>query len=154
MKIAKHFPEITFKMVGKSDEAVENYAKENNLENVVFTGPKDREQVKEELKNADVFLFTTFFRGEGFSNALAEAMAMGLPCIVTDWAANADMIGSEGGCVVEVGDVDGAVKALESMKDAQIRRKQSIANINKVKNEYIDTVVLEQYVDTYEELLK
>ena len=153
LKIARSFPEISFRMVGKTDEAVEAFARENQIKNVVFTGPLEREQVKEELKNADVFLFMTFFRGEGFSNALAEAMAMGLPCIVTDWAANADMIGTDGGAVVKVGDVQAAIDALESMRPYEVRKKQSISNITKVKNEYVDHVVLDQYVDTYEQLV-
>lgn len=153
LEIAQNFPDITFRMIGKSDGFIENFSKENQINNIVFTGALEREQVKEELKNADVFLFMTYFRGEGFSNALAEAMAMGLPCIVTDWAANADMIGTSGGAVVEVGDVQAAVNALESMRPSDVRKKQSIANITKVKNEYIDRIVLDKYVDVYESLI-
>ncbi len=153
LEIAKEFPEIQFRFIGKTDGEIESYAQANSLKNAVFTGPLDREEVKEELKNADVFLFMSFFRGEGFSNALAEAMAMGLPCIVTDWAANADMIGDDGGAVVKVGDVQSAVKALNKMQPADVRKRMSEANIEKVKNEYVDYVVLDQYVDTYEQLI-
>lgn len=151
--LAKRFPQIEFRMVGKSEAAVEEYARENGITNAVFTGAKDREGVKAELAEADVFLFMTYFRGEGFSNALAEAMAAGLPCIATDWAANRDMIGTEGGAVVGVKDVDGAAAALESMMSAEVRAAQSRANIKKVSDCYVDSVVLDMYVDAYEELL-
>lgn len=153
LEIARRFPDIEFRMVGKTDSAVEEFAASEGIGNVVFTGPKDRDEVKEELADADVFLFMTYFRGEGFSNALAEAMAAGLPCIATDWAANKDMIGADGGAVVAVKDTEAAIKALESMLPADIRLSQSVANIKKVRECYVDSVVLDQYVDAYESLL-
>ena len=152
LELAKRFPDIEFRMVGKTESAVEEYAKENGISNAVFAGAKERDEVKAELAEADVFLFMTYFRGEGFSNALAEAMAAGLPCIATDWAANRDMIGAEGGAVVGVKDVDGAEKALKSMMSADVRRAQSEANIKKVASSYVDKVVLDMYVDTYEQV--
>lgn len=154
LEIARHFPEIEFRLVGKTSSDVEEYAKRNDIRNAIFTGPKDRNGVKCELADADVFLFMTYFRGEGFSNALAEAMAAGLPCIATDWAANKDMIGTDGGAVVPVKGVEAAVKALESMKSAEIRKAQSEANIRKVRAEYVDGVVIDQYVDCYEKIIK
>ena len=96
----------------------------------------------------------TYFRGEGFSNALAEAMAAGLPCIVTDWAANRDMIGTDGGAVVAVKDVDAACNALKAMESAEARQAQSLSNLRKVRAEYLDSVVLDRYVDCYENVLR
>ena len=153
LELARRFPDIEFRMVGKSEEAVERYAADNGITNAVFAGAKERDEVKAELAEADVFLFMTYFRGEGFSNALAEAMAAGLPCIATDWAANRDMIGAEGGAVVGVKDVDGAEAALRSMLSPEVRAAQSAANIKKVRDCYVDSVVLDMYVDAYEGLV-
>ena len=152
LALARRFPAIEFRLVGKASSEVEDFARQNEISNAVFTGPKDRDGVKAELADADVFLFMTYFRGEGFSNALAEAMAAGLPCIATDWAANKDMIGTEGGAVVAVNDVDAAEKALRAMMSAETRKAQSESNIRKVKTEYIESVVIDQYVDVYEDL--
>ena len=96
----------------------------------------------------------TYFRGEGFSNALAEAMAAGLPCIVTDWAANKDMIGDDGGVVVAVKDVEATTEALNAMMPAEVRLAQSDWNIKKVRAEYIDSIVLDRYVDIYDMILR
>lgn len=153
LEIARQFPEIEFRMVGVSSSEVEQFAKDNGIANVTFTGPKDRDAVKCELAEADVFLFMTYYRGEGFSNALAEAMAAGLPCIVTDWAANGDMIGKDGGAVVAVKDTAAAVEALRAMSAPEVREAQSRANIRKVKEVYLDSVVLDRYVDAYESVL-
>lgn len=152
LEMAKRFPGIEFRLVGKASSDVEAYAKEHAAHNAVFTGPLDREGVKRELAGADVFLFLSYFPGEGFSNALAEAMAQGLPCIVTDWAANRDMIEPDGGAVVGVRDVDAACRALAAMESPDLRQAYSLANLRKVREEYLDTVVIDRYVDCYEDL--
>ena len=153
LELARRFPDINFRLVGKSDTAVEKYAAENGINNAVFIGAKERDEVKAELEAADIFLFMTYFRGEGFSNALAEAMASGLPCIVTDWAANRDMIGTEGGAVVNVKDVDAAEHALRKMLSPEVRKQQSQANIRRVEEHYTDSTVIDMYIDAYEELI-
>ena len=77
-----------------------------NVHNVFLVGVLNRSEVMREMSEADVFVFLSKYIGEGFSNALAEAMASGLPCLVSDWAANADMIENKGGIVVESNDVN------------------------------------------------
>lgn len=153
LQIASRLPDITFKFVGKGNACYEEEAKEKHLDNVMFLGAKDRQGVKAELQSSDMFLFMTYFRGEGFSNALCEAMAAGLPCVATDWAANADMIGDAGGFVVPVKGVDQAVAAIEKLRDKNLRLKCSANNIEKVKCNYIEPKVLEQYVEAYKELI-
>lgn len=148
--IAKEFPNIQFRMVGKAEQNIIDKA--HSLDNVILTGPKNKEEVKEELKNADLFLFLSHFRGEGFSNSLAEAMAFGLPCIVTDWAANKDMIENKGGIIVCVDDLESSIEAVRLELDAEKRREQSRFNRDKVKLKYASNIVLDKYVDCYERL--
>lgn len=150
-EVARRHPNIEFRMVGKADQSVIDNAR--NITNVVLTGPKGKEQIKEELQKADIFLFVSFFRGEGFSNALVEAMAAGLPCIVSDWAANADMIGSEGGTVVPVESIEATADAISKEMDYSLRVMQSQYNIDKVKKQYCSKVVLDKYVDTYNRVM-
>ena len=150
--IAKQFPDIEFRLIGNPEQKVIDEAREVN--NVVLTGSVNHNQVQEELSKADVFAFLSYFPGEGFSNALAEAMANGLPCLVSDWAANPDMIEDQGGEVVPARDVDSAVSALKRMFSIEVRRKQSAFNVRKVESSYRDDVVQEQYVDCYERVLK
>lgn len=152
IKVAENFPEIEFRLVGKADENVKNIAQNNK--NIVLVGTKNSDEIKKELNSADVFLFLSYYKGEGFSNALAEAMAKGLPCIVTDWAANADMIENKGGIVVPCKSPDKVIDAIKKMKDPNIRKIQSEFNINKVKMNYSDIIVIKRYVNVYEACLK
>lgn len=102
LDVAPYFPNITFDLI----EAVSPEIKVMNIPaNVVLYGNHNKEYVTDYLKNADVFLFLSHYWDEGFSNALTEAMAAGLPCIVTDWAANADQIEDKGGIVLDKSEV-------------------------------------------------
>lgn len=150
MEIAKHFPGIKFRLIGNVGESIKNM---HTPGNVMLTGEKNREGVKNELDNADIFLFMTRFEGEGFSNALVEAMASGLPCIVSDWAANMDMIGNDEGLVVPIHGISEACRAINKLSAIEIRKKVSDSNIQKVRRCYSEKVVTGLYVDAYESIV-
>lgn len=144
---AKLCPNIMFKLVGNPEKNVINYAKDVN--NIIITGSMDKNQIKKELKDADIFIFLSKFRGEGFSMALLEAMAAGLPCIVSDWAANKDMIGSGGGSVIQKVTPRKVKKSLEEMASVEIRKNYSQRNINVVKEEYIADIIFKRFITAY-----
>lgn len=152
IEVAKAFPNIEFKLIGKPESKVVEAAKQ--ADNVILTGPMDHNQVTKELGEADVFAFLTYFPGEGFSNALAEAMANGLPCLATDWSANADMLEGKGGEIVPIKNSAEAIHALKRMSNPEVRKKHSVFNIKKVSTVYKDSVVQNMYIDCYEELLR
>lgn len=152
IEVAKRFPDIEFKLIGNPEKTCVKAA--NAVSNVFLAGTMPHSEIIEEMKRADVFMFLTYFPGEGFSNSLAEAMAAGLPCIVTDWAANKDMIEDKGGVVVPVHGQEEAINGLKSLANPEIRREKSIHNIEKSKRDYADSVVQMQYVECYEELLR
>lgn len=149
IEAARLLPNCEFRLVGKADDKVLSIPE--IPENVVFVGEVGREGVEEELSKANVFLFPSYYIGEGFSNSLAEAMAAQLPCIVTDWAANWDMIGETGGFCVEKKSPEAIAKAVrELMDDPTLQVKMGIANYNKVKNQYSQERITDCYVDLYE----
>lgn len=152
LTVASYFPDIEFRLIGNPEDVVMKAAEA--IPNVILTGTQKKEIVQKELAEADIFIFLSQFRGEGFSNALAEAMAAGLPCVVSDWAANADMIEDKGGVVVSCNDVSSTIVAIESLMDKEVRQKCSDFNLNKIKKSYADNVVVNQYINCYEELLK
>lgn len=151
IETAKVFPHINFHLIGNIEPKIEQIEKPDNVK---LYGMQNRDFVNEELKKADVFLFLSKYWGEGFSNALVEAMAKGIPCIVTDWAANKDMIANKGGIVLKERNSKELEKSIQILIDNKdLLNEYSIWNIEKVKSSYIDKIVLKRYTIFYDELL-
>ena len=82
-EIASEYPGLTLEIYGDgpNKEDIVNYAHDIKLyDNVVFAG--NVSDVAERIKNAAIFALTSDY--EGMPNALAEAMALGIPCVSTD----------------------------------------------------------------------
>ena len=143
-ELARRLPNISFKLVG---DIVDGMADTAQTENIKFLGGMPHEEVLAQLDSADVFLFPS--HSEGFSLALTEAMARGLPSIATNVGANEDML--EGGCgiITDIGDVDAMEKALHSLQNAEKRRQMSQNAVEKVKKEYSADVILEIFKEYY-----
>lgn len=86
------------------------------VENVQLIGPSS--EVFNILSQADVFILPSI--GEGFSNALGEAMACELPCIVTDVGDSAKVLG-DCGWVVPSCDSDAIANAI--MNASEMKRE-------------------------------
>ena len=151
IRVAKRFPGIEFKLIGNPEKKCTIEAQ--GVSNVVLSGVKSHDEIKEELINADLFVFLSRFVGEGFSNALAEAMAVGLPCIVTDWAANKEMIEDKGGIVVPINNIPLVEKAINDLEKQEKRIICSEYNVNKVKTNYNNVIVIQQYIENYRSLI-
>lgn len=115
--------------------------------NVQMVGKKSMHEIKEYLDNADVFLFPSYT--EGFSNALVEAMARGLPAIATNVGANEDMIEDRGGIIIPVQNSDAIVTAVKKLEPCSVRTEMSRWNCKKVKESYLIGSVIEKLFIIY-----
>ncbi|MEG0762970.1 MAG: glycosyltransferase family 4 protein [Oscillospiraceae bacterium] len=92
-----------------------------------------REDAKELLKISDAFVFPSF--REGLSVAIMEAMAAGLPCIVSNIRGNVDLIDEgKGGYLCDPQSSDdfaNVIKKLESNRQSGIKMGQY--NMEKIK---------------------
>lgn len=150
IKAASQLTHINFTLIGKVSKEISDM---DVTKNVLILNEIPYYEVEKHLDLADIFLFPSYFEGEGFSNALAEAMARGLPCIVSNWAANADMIENSGGRVVDIKKPEQIISAIKQLDEKKDRIKCSNFNVEKVKENYIDTIVTKKYVHLYEGLL-
>ena len=117
----------------------------------MLVGEQKTEKVFEYYQTADVYLFPSYT--EGFSLSLLEAMACGLPCIATDVGANRDMLEEKGGIIVPAKNVDAIVDAFKKLEDRNVRKDISSWNIEKVKNNYTRTSVLDEIMDIYKRIV-
>ena len=144
--LAKQNSNIEFVVVGSVTDEMSQLEKPQNVHTL---GRLDAIEVQKQLSEADVFVFPSLT--EGFSNALLEAMACGLPIIATDVGAAMDMIENCGGVVVPVHGIKEMQCALDAMQDEKVRKEMSIWNINKVKRCYEYDGVLKGLFRFYEE---
>jgi glycosyltransferase involved in cell wall biosynthesis len=113
-----------------------------------LTGRQSVEEVRDWLRAADVF--TLVSSHEGFSCSLAEAMSAGLPSIVSDIPANAQLIDQEvHGLHTRAGEERSVADALiRLLRDRCLRAAMGAAARRRVLENY----TLEKVLDRYEEL--
>ena len=151
IEAARELPEITFHLVGSIGPDIMAI---DVPKNVILYGNKDKSFVQEMLLKCDAFLFLTHFWGEGFSNSLVEAMSAGLPCIVSDWSANVDMVGNEGGVVLKECTPEELIRAIKKIESIDMRKDMGNRNIKVSRERYSETVIVPRYTRFYEELLR
>jgi glycosyltransferase involved in cell wall biosynthesis len=88
--------------------------------------------------------------GEGFSNSIGEAMACGVPCVVTNVGDSATVVG-ETGLVVSARDADALVRAWQRLIEAgpEARRNLGAAARERIRQNYSLDCVVRQYEDLY-----
>lgn len=143
--LARSFPDLSFCLIGDASDAVLAWEKPDNI---TLTGGKPHDEVLKYLKDGDLFLFPS--HSEGFSLALTEAMAMGLPSIATDVGANADMLADGCGVIVSVGDVDAMADAIHALNDPEKRKLMSENAVKKVREQYATDIIVENFKKYYQ----
>lgn len=149
--LSKEFPEYTLYIYGQGilkNELI-NYTKKLGLEDKVFL-PGYKQDVLPELMDASIYVSSSDY--EGISNSMLEAMALGLPIVVTDCpVGGARMIVKDGvnGILIPVGDTQALYNGMKeiltnptlsiklSQNAIKIREKLDITKIIKQWNEII-----------------
>lgn len=135
-QVVKDGHDATLTIYGKGplEEELMSLAKVLGIEqNVVFAGVA--KEVIAKLKKSDAFIMTSDY--EGMPNALMEAMAAGLPCIVTDCPCGgprALIKDKENGYLVSVNDVNSVVLAMKHLFDSPEEAKASGARAKEIIN--------------------
>lgn len=91
-------------------------------EQVLHVGPVPSADVPAWLSAADVFVLPT--SAEGSSNAVAEAMACGLPVVTTNLPSSGIMVGKEAGILVPTDDPDALERAVGLLTGEPDRREK------------------------------
>ena len=120
---------------GPEEIALKKLAKELNAP-VEFLGQLDEEDVKKVLARSRIFALLSDY--EGLSFALLQAMACGIPSIVSDVKGNSDVIRNEvEGLVVNIDnqvEIENAIEKL--LGSTELLAKYGAAAKLRVKNEY------------------
>lgn len=117
-------PEYRLSIYGEGwlrDKLQELIHKLNLEQSVILEGNHDN--VHEKIQDAEMFVLSSDY--EGLSNALLEAMAMGIASISTRCEGSTDVIrDGENGLLVDIGDEEGLAKAMSLLSENEALRKQ------------------------------
>lgn len=140
---------------GELRTSIEEKAEELGIADRVFL-PGVVPDVAAHIERASLFLLTSY--SEGVSNALIEALALGLPVIATDVPSGGTeelMTDGENGLVIEVGDVEALTAAMDRLlgdKDyaerlgreaAKIQERLSPERVNPLWKAYFEGIINE-----------
>lgn len=140
-KVSKLYPDYELHIYGEGRlrNELQKQIDEMNLgEKVYLVG--NVENIHEQISDAQMFVLSSDY--EGLSNALLEAMMMGIACVSTDCAGSDEVIENyENGVLVPVGDEEKITKAiLKLIEDKEMRNKisaNSAKSVERFKTENI-----------------
>jgi len=145
--------QVLFCGVGEKQPELEALARELGMgSRVHFLG--FRRDVAQLLAASDVFVFPSW--QEGLPVSQMEAMAAGLPCVVSDVRGNADLVQTgEGGFLRRPDDYEGmAADIRRLLDDAALRRQMGERNRRVIQNYSLEHVLAQMaalYTQTLEE---
>ena len=149
--ISKDFPEWTMDIYGEGPlkDNLQSLINEKGLESRI-TLKGNVANLHEEISDAELFVLSSDY--EGLSNALLEAMMMGLPCISTDCAGSDEAINNmENGILIPVGDTEAlkdAMARLMSDRDLSMKLGKAAASSSQ---KYSSTSVIRQWREVIED---
>jgi glycosyltransferase involved in cell wall biosynthesis len=143
-----------FVIIGTGDLAATLMAQSKSLQieqQVKFTGP--REDIEALLSGMDLFVCSSLW--EGFSTAVLEAMAAGVPVVATDIPGNRELIEPGiNGWTVPTRDASALAKEIIKIKELPIQKRQDIAQAaKKVAATYSSDRIAQQHEQFYRQLL-
>jgi glycosyltransferase involved in cell wall biosynthesis len=158
--VTRHFPEMTFTFLGVEEEngALAGFTqevKENHLENhISYPGAISGDERYDYYLSSDIFVLPSY--AENFPNAVLEAMAAGLPLVVSNVGAIPEFVkDGMNGFVIEPGDVNAlAEKIILLAKDPELRKQMGQRNLELVRKNYDMPIIAEKVHQLYKELLQ
>ncbi len=140
-------PKVHYFICGKGpkEEKLKKLSKKLGIEDQVhFLGY--RSDIKELLTAADTFLFTS--KQEGLARSLMEAMASGVPCVVSKIRGNTELINDNinGFVCANVDEyVSSIIKIMQSPERAQLFIQRSLDNLKKFSIDKVEECIVDIY---------
>ena len=138
-------------MVGRGPEEASLRALAGRLgvaDRIDFAGFVAEPELVRWYQNADIFIFPS--TREGFGLVLVEAMACGLPIVVSDVAPMPEVVGGAGVLFAHSDPADLAAGILKVAKDPDLRMRLSREGRRLVEEKYLWRRVARQTLDHYE----
>jgi glycosyltransferase involved in cell wall biosynthesis len=152
-KLAAANPSVHFVLVGRGiDDTNTSLMRAINLNRLGerFHLLGERQDVERVFSALDILCSSSY--GEGFPNVVGEAMACGVPCVVTDAGDSALLVGSFGK-VVPVGDSAALCRSCEELLSSRAERERlGCGARHHIERRFSVASMVARYEELYEEL--
>lgn len=148
--VHEKFPEYNLLIRGEGPlrQHLENLICKLNLSSFVFL-PGRTADILSDLRRSKLFVLSS--NDEGMSNAMIEAVCLGLPIVTTEVSGAQELIGSDGGYIVPINDTESLAGAIiRVLEDENKRDQMGLYNLKRAvlfkKEEIVkqwDTLLLE-----------
>lgn len=147
---------IKFLFVGnapKSNGFEESLKLEVGDQRVFFLGKQEKNEVLSILKESDIFLFATLH--ENLSNALLEALALGLSVIATNVGGNPEVVtNGYNGLLIAPKDSDSIVKSVSLLaSDVNMRKRLGQNALKVVQEKFSQELLLKRLHLEYQKMI-
>lgn len=149
--VRQQLPNVRLIVVGKGDtRGYQRYLRNNNIQNVVFTGFVSDEDLPRYYQSAHVFCAPSI-GGESFGIVLVEAMASGLPIVASDIPGYASVVEhGKQGLLIEPKNIEMlAMSLIRLLADQNLRQQMSEAGRAKAP-QYSWKSVAQKVLEIYE----
>lgn len=153
-ELTKQQVEFNLEIIGSGDEDYIRYLKEiaekENLNSYVsFSGPMGPKQLNKKLTGKHFFLFPSNEKREGHSNALTEAMALGIVPVCSNAGFNAEIVNDKE-LVVNEYDPHKYIKVIRKLWENNRWDFYSNKAISRIKNNYTEQIAEKILLEAYE----
>lgn len=151
--LTKKYMNLHFVLIGRGIEQnnseIAELISQNKLTNRVHL-LGERQDIPEIIAGMDIITSSSSY-GEAFPNVIGEAMASGIPCVVTNVGDSAWIVGNSGK-VVPPRDAQALATACKELIDAGLSERVRLGKV--ARQRILDNFSIEKIVARYEELYK
>lgn len=149
IRLAKQLPQLEYKIaiIGLNKEQIK-YVNEKAPQILALPKTDNALQLVEAYNAADVFVNPS--REETFGMVTAEALSCGTPAVVYNATASPELVDANTGRVVEVGDIDGMIRAIKEVIQLPDVVRHCRERAEKLFNREVN---LMKYIAIYERLV-
>jgi glycosyltransferase involved in cell wall biosynthesis len=150
-KVAGRFPKVYYVLVGRDMQPLETLVTSLRLDGRVrFVEQVPLSELPKMFQSADVFFNPSMI--EGFAQVNAQALACGLPLVITDAPGNVDAADHGGAIVARCNDANSMAELLARLLDDGELRRDLGAEARKASRHYAWSTIADQYLDIFEML--
>jgi glycosyltransferase involved in cell wall biosynthesis len=151
-RLAERFSNVYYAIVGSGTSSLAALAAALNItDRVKLVGQVPMAEMPHIYHSADIFYNPSL--AEGFAQVNAQALASGLPCVLTDAPGNRDAGDYGGALIAQSGDIESMIDKLEVLITNPARRNNLAREAHTASRRYAWKTIAGEYLNIFQRLV-